>query len=67
MRVQAAELFVLYAATLLGREVASPAESFAGLAESERNAWEAVANAMNGAVPEEVQVSAEFNVSSVQP
>ena len=43
----AAELFVLYASTLLGREVEHPVESFAGLSEAEQKAWEAVANAVN--------------------
>ena len=48
----AAELFVLYASTLLGREVEYPAESFAGLCEAEQKAWEAVANAQNYVKPE---------------
>jgi hypothetical protein len=32
-----------YSASILGREVADPAEAFAALAEAERNAWAAVA------------------------
>jgi hypothetical protein len=48
----AAELFVLYASTLLGHEVESPVESFSGLCEAEQKAWEAVANAQNAVKPE---------------
>ena len=48
----AAELFVLYASTLLGREVEYPVESFSGLCEAEQKAWEAVANAQNVVKPE---------------
>ena len=48
----AAELFVLYASTLLGREVEYPVESFSGLCEAEQKAWEAVANAQNYVKPE---------------
>lgn len=48
----AAELFVLYASTLLGREVEYPVESFSGLCEAEQKAWEAVANAQNAVKPE---------------
>ena len=48
----AAELFVLYASVLLGREVEYPVESFAGLCEAEQKAWEAVANAQNYVKPE---------------
>ena len=47
----AAELFALYASTLLGREVEYPVESFAGLSEAEQKAWEAVANAKNSVKP----------------
>ena len=47
----AAELFVLYASTLLGRDVEYPVESFAGLSEAEQKAWEAVANAKNSVKP----------------
>ena len=43
----AAELFVLYASTLLGREVEYPVESFAGLSEAEQKAWGAEAKAQN--------------------
>jgi len=49
----AAELFVLFASTLLGREVEYPAAMcFSGLSEAEQKAWEAVANAQNSGKPE---------------
>lgn len=49
--MQAFELWAAYTAAVINAEVQEPAEKFAALSESERNAWESVQTLAGASAP----------------